>query len=145
MAQLNKSYVFQVEITYSLPFSKLSALDFSSFPTVRQIKPHELSENQRQEYLASKINLNKQSARLVSDCENSIICDHIDNLIFLIIFFSAKIIRVKNCISFTTYPFLRDYCIGMADKRADSPSKIQKSFAKLMTNSLAGNKRKHIK
>ena len=69
------------------------------------------------------------------------ITDHIDNLLFLLVWYSAKIVRIKNCISFTTYPFLHDYCVDMAKHRAESPSKIQKQMTKLMTNSLAGTKK----
>ena len=106
------------------------------------MKPNELSESQRQEFLAAKINLNKQPAKLVSDLKkNSFITDHVDNLLFLLVWYSAKIVRIKNCISFTTYPFLHDYCVDMAKHRAESPSKIQKQMTKLMTNSLAGTKK----
>ena len=138
----NKSYIFEVELKYDLAYAKLTALDFSSFPQLRQVQGYELSEMQREEYSKAKTNLNIQPPKLISDCNNddsnSVISEHVENLLYILIWFSGEIVRVKRCVKFTTYPFLREYCMDMAEKRASSPSKIQKSLTKLMTNSLAG-------
>ena len=133
-----KSFVFQVEIVYDLNLAKLTALDLSAFPEQRKVFPHELSNYQRQDFSKTKRNINTMPAKLVSDCHSTIITEHVDNLLFLLVWFSAQIIRVRSCVQFTTYPFLRTYCHDIAKKRTESISKVQKDYCKLLTNSLAG-------
>ena len=133
-----KSFIFQVEINYDLNLAKFTALDLSAFPELRKVSPAELSNLQRQEFISAGRNIGKQPEKLVSDCRNTILTDHVDNILFLLVWFSANIVRVKCCVEFTTYPFLREYCHSMADKRAKSVSKIQKNYAKLLSNALAG-------
>ena len=133
-----KSFIFQVEIVYDLNLAKLTALDLSAFPELRKVFPHELSSYQRQDFSKSKRDITTMPAKLVSDCQRTIITEHVDNLLFLLVWLSARIVRVRSCVQFTTYPFLRTYCNDMAQKRANSVSKIQKDYCKLLTNSLAG-------
>ena len=132
------SFIFQVEIVYDLNLTKLTALDLSAFPELRKVLPHELSSYQRQDFSKTKRNINTMPAKLVSDCRKTIITEHVDNLLFLLVWFSGRIVRVRSCVQFTTYPFLRAYCNDMAQKRANSVSKVQKDYCKLLTNSLAG-------
>ena len=134
----HKSFVFQVRIIYDLNLAKLSALDLSAFPELRKVFPHELSQYQREDFSKSKRNIKTMPAKLVSDCRSTVITEHVDNLLFLLVWFSAKIVEVRSCVQFTTYPFLRSYCHDIAKKRTDSISKVQKDFCKLLTNSLTG-------
>ena len=133
-----KSFIFQVEIDYNLNLAKFVGLDLSAFPELRKVSPTDLSSLQRQEFASAHRNIERQPEKLVSDCRNTILTDHVDNILFLLVWFSAKIVRVKCCVEFTTYPFLREYCHSMADKRAKSISKLQRDYTKLLTNALAG-------
>ena len=133
-----KSYLFQVEISYNLNMAKLIALDLSAFPELRKVAASELSNLQRGEFISARRNVDRQPPKLVSDCHNSVITEHIDNLLFLLVWFSATIVRVKCCVQFTIYPFMHNYCNDMAQKRANSASKVQKAYLKCITNALAG-------
>ena len=133
-----KSFLFQVEVSYNLNMAKLVALDLSAFPELRKVEASELSSLQRGEFISAGRNLDSQPAKLVSDCHTSVITEHIDNLLFLLVWFSASIVRVKCCVQFTIYPFMHTYCNDMAQKRANSASKVQKSYLKCITNALAG-------
>ena len=118
--------------------AKLVALDLSAFPELRKVAASELSNLQRGEFISAGRNVDNQPPKLVSDCRTSLITEHIDNLLFLLVWFSASIIRVKCCVQFTIYPFMHNYCNDMAQKRANSASKVQKSYLKCLTNALAG-------
>ena len=133
-----KSYIFQVEITYNLNLAKLVGMDFAAFPELRKVSADELTQIQRDDFIAARRNINLQPAKLVSDCRTTIITQHVDSLLYLLVWFSASIVRVKSCVEFKTYPFLTAYCHDMARKRAESPSLIQRKVTKSYTNSLAG-------
>ena len=137
-ARERKSYLFQVEIEYDLNLAKSVGIDFSGFPELQKPTAGEVSSLQRQEFLAAKRNIATQSPKLISDCRQSIVTDHVDNLLYLLIWFSAKINRVRCCVQFDTYPFLTGFCQHIAQQRATSVSKITKDWAKSVTNSLAG-------
>ena len=139
-ARERKSYLFQVEIEYDLNLAKSVGIDFSGFPELRKPTVEEVSALQRREFIASNRNIGRQAPKLISDCRQSVVTDHVDNLLYLLIWFSARIVSVRCCVQFNTFPFLTGFCQHIAQQRAASVSKITKDWAKSVTNSLAGGR-----
>ena len=133
-----KSCLFRVEITYDLNLCKLAGVDLSLFPELRRVSPADLSKMQEREFSFQKRNIDKMQPKLVSDFRTAVICEHSDNLLFLLIWFSGTILSVKAIVRFTTYPFLNQYCHDITKKRAQTPSTVQKAACKALTNALAG-------
>ena len=124
--------LLKAEIDFDHNEALTTSLDFSNFPSFRTVEINELSEDQQREAAKLRKNVSREPPKLVSTCEKTEVTDFIENLLFMLVHQSCKIVKVNLIVTYEHSDYFKNYISFLQKQRALATSSIEGKMVKAL-------------
>ena len=132
-------YFFEVVLGFDEDCLVNSNLDLSFFPFLSETKTHHLSKDQLHQAKMINRKPEKEGFKLASFLKHSLtVCEHSENLLYLLSFHGAKILSVRSIVSYKSYEFIKPYISMLQGHKNKSISSILTKVIKNLSNCIPG-------
>ena len=125
-------FLFRIVLDYDRVESLQTSVDFSMFPRFRSVKLSELSSDQQNEARKMNRKVDKEPPKLVSTMEKQEVVDYLENVLFLIIHMSCRIVEIKEIVIYKHCDIFKDYIGYLQKQRAMATSSVEAKLIKAL-------------
>ena len=141
----NKGFFIECSMTYNHEDSLEFSIDLSGFPALKRVTMDMFTSDQKQDFLAKGINVDKTLPKLVSTFDQNMeICDFSDCILFLVVQGCCKITRIESITIFEQRRFMSKYMDKLAVHRRQATSQTESKLCKNLGNCVTGKMHQKI-